>query len=374
MIIISVIIIISYSITLFWFSKGFKKVKDFKPRNQLPKTSFSILIPFRNEAKRINPLLQSLLELNYSHDKFQVVFIDDESTDKGQDTILTALSDSTLNFKIIANQRNSGSPKKDAISVGIKNANYDWILTTDADCALPESWLAIYDLLISNEAPTMVMGPVYFGLGKTNEVLKDLIQTEACALQIAAIGSLGNQKPILANGANLGYKKDWFIENQGYKGNDHIASGDDVFLLQKAIETKAKLSYAKYDQAVVYTQLACTWREYFWQRIRWASKTSQVPNMLTKFLGTIMAITNLWWILLLIAFIVYGEVYSFWAVFSVIKMLVDYLFLRLGKRLFRPTCARLFLLSSLLYPFASTLVLLGTKLGGYNWKNRHFKK
>lgn len=374
MILATIIISLAYLLTLFWFAIGFKKVEPFKQKYQAPVRNFSIVIPFRNEAERITQLLVSIKDLSYPNDKFEVLFINDQSTDNGATIIEEAFRSAAIDFKIIDNQRLSGSPKKDAITFGVKNAKYDWILTTDADCALPEFWLSAYDLLISEHNPEMVMGPVFFGLGKAHMVLRDLIITESNALQIAAIGSLGNRNPILANGANLGYKKSWFIANNGYKDNNHIASGDDVFLLQLAQKTGAKVSYLTFNQAVVYTHQASHWRDYFRQRIRWASKTTQVPNALSKFLGAIIAITNLWWILLLIAFCIHGEIYSFWVAFALSKALADYLFLRLGRSLFKPDCVKLFLVSSLLYPFASTAVVIGTKLGGYTWKDRRFKK
>jgi glycosyltransferase involved in cell wall biosynthesis len=374
MILMSIIMIASYAIVLIWFASGYKKSPSFVGVKTLPKINFSIVIPFRNEAKRLAPLLVSLNELDYPLDKFELIFIDDQSTDQGQQIIQDALGDSGIDFKIIGNHRQTTAPKKDAITLGISSSKFEWILTTDADCALPQQWLTIYNQLIAKQNPAMVMGPVYFGLGTSPWLLSNLIQTEANALQITAIGALGNKKPMLANGANLGYKKTWFIQNEGFKGNDHIASGDDVFMLQKAIDTKAVIAYAKTSEAVVYTHKASTWKEYFWQRIRWASKTNRVPNNLAKITGLLIALANIWWVLLGIAFIVYGELYSFWIAYVAVKMLLDYLFLRLGKSLFYENCTRLFLITSVVYPMASSLVLFGTKLGGYRWKNRRFKK
>jgi hypothetical protein len=53
------------------------------------------------------------------------------------------------------------------------------------------------------------------------------------SLQGATIGSFGIGKGFMCNGANLAYKKSLFQELNGFQGNDTIASGDDVFLLQK---------------------------------------------------------------------------------------------------------------------------------------------
>jgi hypothetical protein len=57
-------------------------------------------------------------------------------------------------------------------------------------------------------------------------------QLDLVSLQGATIGSFGIGKGFMCNGANLAYKKSLFQELNGFR-NDTIASGDDVFLLQK---------------------------------------------------------------------------------------------------------------------------------------------
>ena len=61
-------------------------------------------------------------------------------------------------------------------------------------------------------------------------------QLDFLSLQGATIGSFGIKKPFMCNGANFAYTKAFFKELNGFEGNENIASGDDVFLLQKAIQ------------------------------------------------------------------------------------------------------------------------------------------
>ena len=49
-----------------------------------PKTTFSIVVPFRNEAENLPLLLNSIEKLNYPTELFEVILVDDESQDKFQ--------------------------------------------------------------------------------------------------------------------------------------------------------------------------------------------------------------------------------------------------------------------------------------------------
>ena len=81
--------------------------------------------------------------------------------------------------------------------------------------------------------------------------------------------------PILANGANLAISRSVFIDLDGFVGNTHQASGDDIFLLQKAVKSpQAKIAFVFDKKATVQTPPVSSWSELFWQRLRWAGKTS----------------------------------------------------------------------------------------------------
>jgi hypothetical protein len=74
-------------------------------------------------------------------------------------------------------------------------------------------------------------------------ILHHFQQLDIASLQGATIGSFGINKGFMCNGANFVYQI-LFQELNGFHGNDTIASGDDVFLLQKRLlnSLKSKLS------------------------------------------------------------------------------------------------------------------------------------
>ena len=56
---------------------------------------------------------------------------------------------------------------------------------------------------------------------------------------------------MLCNGANLAYKKSIFRELNGFEGNSHISSGDDIFLMEKAYYENTLMTYSLYKTPTV---------------------------------------------------------------------------------------------------------------------------
>ena len=121
-------IAIVYVLAISWLIYGFTKVPVYTKKEVTPKTTFSILVPFRNEAENLPILLESIAKLKYPKDLFEVLLIDDASEEKFQ------IPNSKFQITLTNSIRQSNSPKKDAITTGIPLANNEWIVTTDADC------------------------------------------------------------------------------------------------------------------------------------------------------------------------------------------------------------------------------------------------
>jgi len=356
-----------YLLAICWLIYGCSQVTLYTKKEVTPKTTFSILVPFRNEAENLPILLESISKLKYPTDLFEVLLIDDASEKE--------FKVSGLKFKvsIVTTIRISNSPKKDAITTGVPLANNDWIVTTDADCIVPENWLLTMDDYIQNHTIEMIAGAVNYDCKPS--FLHHFQQLDLMSLQGATIGSFGINKGFMCNGANFAYTKSLFQKLNGFAGNDKIASGDDVFLLQKAVaQFPEKVQYLKSKDTIVRTQPTDSWKALFHQRVRWASKTSSYQSRFGIGLGLVVFAGNLSLILGLVLGVLSWMPLAYIMLLWLAKFIVDSALLYTTHRFLSPSKMRYWISSSLLYPFFSTSVALYAVFGSYEWKGRRFEK
>ena len=359
------LILLLYCVAILVLIYGFTKINTTDFIGLTPKTKFSIIIPFRDENENLPVLLDSFSRLNYPGDLFEVILVDDDSKEKFK----------VQNFKfkvsILTNDRVSNSPKKDAIVTAMQIINTDWIITTDADCVVTENWLLTFDNYIQLHDVAMIAVAVTYNC--SNSFLHHFQQLDLASLQGATIGSFGIHKGFMCNGANFAYTKSFFQELNGFNGNDTIASGDDVFLLQKAIaKSPEKVYYLKSPNNIVITKPLDDWKSLCYQRVRWASKTSSYQSRFGQFLGLLVFFGNLSWVFNLglwffglaptpIVIMIIGS-----------KFTVDTVLIYKTNRFLTQNKIRYLILSSFLYPFFSTSVALYSLFGKYEWKGRKF--
>ena len=369
MIVIIFTILIIYVLFISALIFGFSKITKNEVNTLKPKTTFSIVVPFRNEADNLPKLLHSISQLNYPKELFEIILVDDESEEEFR---LLDSARSDINITIIKNIRKSNSPKKDAIETAIEIAKNDWIITTDADCLVQKDWLLSIDNYIQNSHLKMIAAGVTY-LPKKG-FLAAFQTLDFMSLQGATIGSFGIEKPFMCNGANFTYSKAFFQELNGFEGNENIASGDDVFLLQKAILKEPKaVGFLYNSKSIVATQTVNTWKELFMQRVRWAAKSTGYTSVFGKTLALLVFATNLWWVLGFGFWVIGTLDQNYFMLFIGSKFLVDLILLQKTAHFFKTKLSWI-LASSFLYPIFSSSVALYALFGKYEWKGRTFNK
>jgi len=297
-----VILTIMYAIVLmayrFWFGKmgvfQLNQIEQVRPEQSA--TQFTVIIPARNEAANIKACVDSILNQDYPAAAFELIVIDDFSED---DTafIVHALSQQYPQLRLLklADHCKEGETlayKKKAIEIAVAQAKGDWILTTDADCIVPSRWLLLYNAYIHQHQPCFVAAPVMFI--KTAGILNQFQVLDFLALQGITAAAVGAGKHSMSNGANLGFEKAAFIAVGGYQGVDHIASGDDMFLMHKMKQTLHKpVGYLFHPDVIVLTAAMDTWKGFIMQRIRWASKARYYDDHSITMVLTLVYFFNL---------------------------------------------------------------------------------
>jgi glycosyltransferase involved in cell wall biosynthesis len=298
-------------------------------------------------------------------DLFEVILVDDASDFRFQ------ILDFRFQISLIDTIRVSNSPKKDAIATAIQVIKNDWIITTDADCVVNENWLLALDNYIQLHHVSMIAGAVTYNC--RNSFLHHFQQLDIASLQGATIGSFGIKKGFMCNGANFAYTKTFFQELNGFDGNDGIASGDDVFLLQKAIARfPEKVHYLKSENNIVSTKPVNDWKSLFHQRVRWASKTGSYQSKFGIGLGLVVFGGNVG-LLLVVYCLLFGKGNFYLLCFLLLsKLVIDFVLIH-KTNLFLKNKTHFYLISSVFYPFFSVSVALYSLFGKYEWKGRKFR-
>jgi biofilm PGA synthesis N-glycosyltransferase PgaC len=275
----------------FWI-RGLSKVWDEKvlsffvdaEKQNLP--SVSLVIPFRNEENNLSALLNDIHQFDYPVELVECIFVNDHSDDNSVSVIENAKL--KFPFKII---QSSSNGKKAAITNGVESAKNTWIVTTDADTRWDAHALR---MLMShpklNEAD-MICGVVELK-GSEDNLLNVLQIQEYAILQAAGVSSLFRHEPLLNSGANLAFRKYAFTEVEGYKNHQHIASGDDVFLML-TFANKWNDSVVSNPKSKVTSATVSSWSAYFQQRSRWGMKARHYKDKHLIQLGFLFLLSNL---------------------------------------------------------------------------------
>ena len=386
------IIICLYATLIGEFAVGSWRLPTFFPKKEETFTGFTIIIPFRNEVSNLPKLLTSLRQLDYPNSHYEILLINDDSQDTSKHIVLDHIDNYPYcPIRCIDSVRVTGSPKKDALSLGIRHAKHPWIITTDADCTFPSSWLKTLSSFIISHKPKMIAGPVVIATSPTTSFLNAFEQLDFLSLQGATIGGFGMQMPFLCNAAHLAYEKEAFLMQGGFSDNEHIASGDDHFLLEKfARAYPSKVRYLNSPKAIVTTTAQPSWKQLIRQRVRWASKAPAYQYWFSKAVGILVLIANS----ITAALLVYLPIHWFaqgefiparstsllaqvipvhFLITLLLKWSVDFFLIASTAQFFnRKSYLLYYPILMIVYPFLNVYMALKSLFVTYEWKGRQF--
>lgn len=312
---------------------------------------FSIIIPARNEAGSIQACIRSIAKQDYPQDKIEIIVVDDHSEDETAERV-RALTTSSLRLIQLPPGKTG---KKAALNEAIKLAKGEMLLFTDADCTMGREWVKQLSILIA-KGGGMILAPVR--IQAKSSLLQCFQGLDVCGTILLTGAAVQASHPILANGANLAISKALFHKLDGYTGNTHRASGDDIFLLQKAVQdSTAQIAFAFDQRASVQTPPAETWTELFWQRLRWAGKTGGYTDRYLQLFQALVYLLNLGLLVGLPALIIQGPSSFLLVGAYVTKGLAEYRYLRYAaSEVGDPGWMRWFLPSLLLHTVYVVLI------------------
>jgi len=215
--------------------------------------NISILVPFRNEQDHIGNLAGDFGEQSFPPGQWEVIFIDDHSTDDSA-RILAPLLAERANFHYHRLPPDI-SGKKGAISHGIQHAVHDRIIQVDADCRVPSGFISSHVSFLEESPSDLVAGLVTTGRVRGN-FLETFERMDILALAGVGAGSFKLGRPLMCSGANLNYSRQLYLETRAFDPGSSVPSGDDMFLMIGARKLGKSLTFNLNPQSMV-TSRSC---------------------------------------------------------------------------------------------------------------------
>lgn len=339
------------------------------PRAEQPLTKLSVIVPYRNELKNLGRLVTSLKTTDVPGNmEIEIIFVDDQSDDRGEMEIPEVIQ----GFRVIK-LKSAGEGKKAALLTGILQSKSQWILTWDADVTVPDGYFTQLSSVQLLPQIRLVALPVSMRSSTWFQMIEGFFSIEFRWLQ-----SVGRyillSGPVLANGANLLFRKNTFMAYTEAGTGQQQASGDDVFLLsfvQKTYGTSAAIATGN-KCLTVNTQPPAGVREGVFQRLRWMRKSTFYGNKISLVLfGVVMYLASILAFIPVIAGITGAEVNDkliYISLFFMGLMLVWTLALLIKYRECKNICAMPLIL--LFYPVYIFILITIGKWVKLKWKGR----
>tara|TARA_B100000953_G_scaffold193258_1_gene159188 strand:- start:3985 stop:5088 length:1104 start_codon:yes stop_codon:yes gene_type:complete len=257
----------------------------------------SVIVCAKNEAENLQNFLPSILEQDYPD--FEVIVINDASADHTLDIIEEFQQlDPRIKIVNVVNNEAFWANKKYALTLGIKKAQNEHLIFTDADCA-PQSihWLRHMASGFSEEKSIVLGYGGYFQYKKSfiNKLIR--FETLLTAIQYFSYAKLGN--PYMGVGRNLAYTSSQFYKMNGFASHLQVRSGDDDLFVNEAA-TNNNVVLCDHQESITRSVPKTSLSGWFRQKRRHASVAKFYKSRHKFLLGLFYASRLLFWVLLVI--------------------------------------------------------------------------
>jgi poly-beta-1,6-N-acetyl-D-glucosamine synthase len=367
------VIYIVYTTTILMLVFGWLKWKSRREASQEkdPSAYVSVVVAMRNESEHIELLLKHLIHQDYPSGRYEIILVNDHSTDNTLFLARQWSRDAFPAVKVIRNAQNE-SGKKIALEHGIKAAKGDLIITTDADCTMSKYWLRSMVTYHESTSSYMTLGPVMFKNYRRNA--PDYFQAlEFAALMGAAAGAVFLNLPVYCNAANMIFNRRIYLSLQDPMIKATASGDDTLLLLNVKKQYPGKITFNINRAALVETRPVKTWSGFWNQRKRWVSKSKYYRDFDILSLSFVVFITNLFLFSLMLAVIFSPVLLNFLIVAFLIKALVDLSLLFPVILHFKKIYLLLaYIPAQIIFPAYVTITALGGLSGKFHWKDRYY--
>lgn len=312
-----------YLICIAAFTFGLFNLKErFHSINKNNLVKVSVLIAARNEEKNIEKLLESLKKQSFPKELFEVIIVNDHSTDNTDEIINDFINkNKELDVKLLKAEKTG---KKHAISQALHFAINELVIVTDADCVLNDLWIESIVGFYQEEKCKMILAPVL--LSPAENLFEKMQVLEHLSLIGSTAGSASIGFPVMCNGANMAYERKAALEVEKFRKDFEIPSGDDMFLLEQFVKCYGhnNVKFLLSKSAVVKTKTCKTIKDFIRQRRRWVSKTKSYTSWKVIVTALIVLFFNLSIISLLVSAFFVPALWSIYILLTLLKFFIDF--------------------------------------------------
>ena len=363
------LVLLAYSCLIFLLERGLHRLSssvlpsegDDSPGNV---EALCIVIPFKNEEKTLPLVLADMAAQEDCPAPFRVLLVDDHSSDASVKVVESFVRDQPA-FSLLRLPVGSKG-KKQALAMGIENADAPWILQVDADCRVGRGFVASHMYFAASRSCDLVAGALNIdGQGRSFREVFEM--HDVLSLTGTGAGSFHYGRPLMCSGANLMYRRELHQESRDFDP-DELASGDDMFLLIGARKLGKRSCYNIDPEALVLTPAQKSWSALLRQRMRWGAKSTHYPMPDIKAVAFLVALANLLLALLPLWLCLFPEALGVLLLTAGLKFMMDFiLILAMAGMVKQQAVLRWYLPVALLYPYYMVLLLLAMPFRGRQW-------
>lgn len=354
------LISIPYAIIILLAWINLCKVKKELPYRQVKHNNLpavSVIVAARNEENNLPELISDLQNQDYPPQKLEIIIADDNSSDRTSQIIKEADKVIYLLSKAVG--------KKMAIASALEVASGELILTTDADCRLSSGWVQAFAESFLNDKADLIIGQV--DAKGEKGLLAAFIQLEFLSIQAITAGLALAGRPIMCNGASLGFRKS-YIQHYPEDVRADLSSGDDIFLLHSVKKKGGSIIWPGTKSSNVVSSLPENLRELFSQRGRWTSKSVHYNDADTIVVGLSTLLLNLSLLAGVVLSVFNPDFLTVTLLLFMGKLIPDILILTRYLKIKRKMPLILYLLPlSIIYPFYVLISVLSGLFPGRRW-------
>ena len=226
-----------------------RQLRKSQPRKENPEVPLTVVVTANNQGEQLARNLPLLLQQDYAC--YEVVVVNDRSTDNTEDVLKQLeLRYPQLRHTFTPDSARHVSPKRLALTVGIRSARYDWVVLTDADCRPASSyWLARLSGYM-REGTDIVLGYVNYRIPPRYSKGKRMILFRLYH-QMLNLNRAVRHAAHKAEAGNIAFRKELFMQNRGFAEHQHLLAGaEELFVNHTSTAGNTAVAVEK-DAAIV---------------------------------------------------------------------------------------------------------------------------